>query len=912
MAATQPSTTPPGQEIAPLSSRFSSFDPTMSPGLAVAVDDLANPFGYGGPLSSSITVQSPTADTKMSNSRDAEKDDDEKEDEVKMSSTSDNSPQFKKRKDDSPGGGAGSSANNLSTTHNGTKESTTGTDTDTDSDVNMSGTQTTNEAADADDDIQFIASTPIKAKSITLIRSQLVVPSVETDLMAKMNKQFAIGEPSETPLFTLPNRIKSAPPGPQRLPKFDFVYRINVNVLPPQGTPLFLELTAFVQRWSVWATHMAPGKARNKVIQSISEVLQKTWQQGIESGDIPRRVPVGCEALSNEDLAEVYEASRDREALEELHKKKSDAAKVVKIEVQRWIESDYTKYKTKKTIGPPPNYSITAGELAEAGVKWSNVEARLARDDVDEENELLHRIMEGESIVPSQHWRGIRTKTSNNPLGRDLLMYCLWECCRCEAQVASLQDLVDNSKGPERIVGQASLDGQNELRDQLMAIALELDPDKESYSISSDDDSESGDVHDTKETRVRQSTDSSLEIMPTQTRASKPIPYRQSYTEKEIPMLTSSSTSPQAYFKLRDFIATEIRPRANELLKGSAPPLEEHVMSWSPIADALKTANVPLEQRNELVVRVNMSVQQIDAELQLRQDDVSGYPSQLEIWQMIPPHGLTSQELQQVFPNIPPTDRIWHKLVLAVAFLRDSRWFPKEESTMSPKLEPLPAGFGPSKVLHMKTTAHFDPAEFSSRIVNNTQGFRWRYTNTSTLAQRKSMDDIVGSYVMNTIASDRAYVQATGHKTVLPRSGRYEILVHPDNPDGGEIVHGLWDATKGRRVSDAEWQWFYDGEEKDVTMSHGYKSYDPIGEGDAVGSGGEGGGSGVAAPVVAAAPVLPAPVPVSLPKGKTIKGKGKAKASGGKKRKSPGDHEDSPRPKRNAGKSSPSYVEDGE
>lgn len=104
-----------------------------------------------------------------------------------------------------------------------------------------------------------------------------------------------------------------------------------------------------------------------------------------------------------------------------------------------------------------------------------------------------------------------------------------------------------------------------------------------------------------------------------------------------------------------------------------------------------------------------------------------------------------------------------------------------------------------SLVVKLRYPKGFDPDKLTSEKVFNHKGFRYRYTRASSLAERREMDEYLGSYVRQTC------------ECPVPnfRFGRYEALCHPADPSRKTIIHGIWDNSDGSKAEEAEW--FYGG-----------------------------------------------------------------------------------------------------
>jgi hypothetical protein len=102
-----------------------------------------------------------------------------------------------------------------------------------------------------------------------------------------------------------------------------------------------------------------------------------------------------------------------------------------------------------------------------------------------------------------------------------------------------------------------------------------------------------------------------------------------------------------------------------------------------------------------------------------------------------------------------------------------------------------------SMVVKLRVPNSFDPLELTSEKVFVQKGFRYRYTRSSTIAQRRAMDEVLDSFVRGKRLDTNW------------RFGRYEALCDPKDPERTTIIHGIWDNKDGSMAEGAEW--FYDG-----------------------------------------------------------------------------------------------------
>lgn len=111
----------------------------------------------------------------------------------------------------------------------------------------------------------------------------------------------------------------------------------------------------------------------------------------------------------------------------------------------------------------------------------------------------------------------------------------------------------------------------------------------------------------------------------------------------------------------------------------------------------------------------------------------------------------------------------------------------------------------PSLVVTLRLGSSFDPAELSSKALFAHKGFQYRYTTESTLTQRRSMDEILDTYV-------RDWTKSSQVRDNTIRFGSYVILAHPDDSERTSIIHGVWNMRDGSQAE--EHAWFY----RDITQ----------------------------------------------------------------------------------------------
>lgn len=305
--------------------------------------------------------------------------------------------------------------------------------------------------------------------------------------------------------------------------------------------------------------------------------------------------------------------------------------------------------------------------------------------------------------------------------------------------------------------------------------------------------------------------------------------------ESASPSIATSSIPPEISIRQRAYVQLILRRKANQYLLRAGQPLVVENASWPEIRDALRAAGVHAGVRNALVKADKQCINNWDIPVKeedgvLEVDDIVGYPTRKEIFNSIKPEGVTGKELQATFASrVNFSDTKWQSLVHSVAYYDRAagRWFRKDE--LAEKLRRR-------LIVRLKVPNHkgFKPEDYSSRTVNTTQGFRWRYVSSSTVAQRHAMDEAIDAFVKHT---------KEGYKTRNPEGsqhpadvrykcpGRYEMLINPTDyvktnyadrqPDfepPPAIIHGIWD-FRGRKNEDKRvpgFEWFHEGKDGEV------------------------------------------------------------------------------------------------
>ena len=227
----------------------------------------------------------------------------------------------------------------------------------------------------------------------------------------------------------------------------------------------------------------------------------------------------------------------------------------------------------------------------------------------------------------------------------------------------------------------------------------------------------------------------------------------------------------------------------------------------------------PLQETESLQETPHTEKEEAQEQQKFSVPDPLDLPTRKEILENIPADGLSPQEFNQIFgTRVNPNDTRWYELVRKVAYMdrAEGRWFtlngpampkvikyePSEPSaTNHPMNQDTPlktaasafhrlmsarrasikaaapavvvtrspashesrqstpriklSATEPKLEICLKTKPRFNPGDYSTRTVNNTKGFRWRYLEDTTIAERDSMDEIIEIYVEDRIEFDR-------------------------------------------------------------------------------------------------------------------------------------------------------------
>jgi len=244
------------------------------------------------------------------------------------------------------------------------------------------------------------------------------------------------------------------------------------------------------------------------------------------------------------------------------------------------------------------------------------------------------------------------------------------------------------------------------------------------------------------------------------------------------------------------YIQEYLFPLANNLLTANGhPPLDSNVTDFPGAKEALIRAGLSVIERNKLVDEYNRGL--------------------FNDWDRMQEDGnVHRQEESTGMDHLPLAGRSSDPNPL------DERGIEAEDRSVAPS-KPL-TRFSLIVKLGMPPTSDYDPAQFSCNSIFNHKGFRYRYTRDSTLADRKSADEALDSYV-------RSRMERTRANLTFPRYGKYETICLPADPERKTVIHGIWDTRDGKPIDGAEW--FYN-----ENRNHPADAADDLAEGEEISS----------------------------------------------------------------------------
>lgn len=565
-----------------------------------------------------------------------------------------------------------------------------------------------------------------------------------------------------------------------------------------------VQILEHTRQWIFLASSIADDKKRGEVLDRAFDKYQMVWFEALRIGYRP------------------YEQAIER---------KAPAAKSRKRDIPPHVGHVFIPEKFKDRQGRPyPLIAISAGELEEAGITEEQVRKRAHDGDYAQANEIFSDVYEDlDREVVQSDWSGTSAQTKLNPSGRDLFFYSLYVAQLYEMSLHQLRHYQMRFKTASQIRnGQRNIDKAEQERRIFLALALELSELESSSDTSESSPDEDPNVHECSEMEgdtVKNVPQAEPQVPSVGLKRLAESDDENGRNNSEVPVKrqrlsidthkehTAVEGTPEIGSTVTDFqgtkdallssvlSVTERDEFGNEYNKG--PLNDSNGMAGSDHIDARKE-NTGVETTPEIGSTVT--------DLQGAKDAL--FSSSLPLTGLPLTEG---DELGKEYNKGPlgdrnVTDKIDHidgqvhregshnNLELSVQTDGDGETLRKPDPDSSERH----ALIVKLKIGH---TSDWDPAQFSCNAVFREKGFRYRYMQDSTLAERRAADD----------ALDRFVCDRVKQKSHNARYGQYEAICLPDDPERKTIVHGIWDTRDGQPIENAAW--FYTGNGKHPTFA---------------------------------------------------------------------------------------------
>lgn len=230
------------------------------------------------------------------------------------------------------------------------------------------------------------------------------------------------------------------------------------------------------------------------------------------------------------------------------------------------------------------------------------------------------------------------------------------------------------------------------------------------------------------------------------------------------PQLPTETLMMEPLSEKHQYVKQVLTPMANDLLLAQDHLPLHPLTQWSQIKKTMIKAGVPVLDRNQVIRRYNAGIFQ-------------GWKVSVLVQEQEPePEPEPVQELVQEEKK-------------------------QKELAVHPSLVTL------------AVKRKFDPERLSHYHVHVCNGFRFRFTEDSTIVERMATDanGLVDLYIQDRIDHPEKYGR--------PRYGSYEGVSSPEDPTRKCIVHGVWDDMDGNPLLQ-DFSWFYYPKESPTRTNH--------------------------------------------------------------------------------------------
>lgn len=653
-------------------------------------------------------------------------------------------------------------------------------------------------------------------------------------------------------------------------------------LLPDRKKPLNAQIMEHVKDWAELASRIEDDQRRKEVLDRVFETLANVWYEALRVGYNPGHYEPSQPLQSARRTSSTITTTKPR-------KEHGPGRPPGATARPRQRSATRDPILTSRSHKDGPFWAITAGELQEAGISEQRIRQRAASWSLQQGNELLEAVTQclGHDICRGDWWNVTKT-TKLNPWGRNLMVYSLYEVQMSRQSITHLETLYRGfSQARQKENTQRRIDEEQQRLSLFMALALEIN-EKEVSSRSPTPPVQEHKAADeprglAKVAHVNE-VDPTTEATPRASSVEKnalkhPLPTEdvvvvdreeppskrqkrqtdmtnqalatsggQWDNESTVDAINTATDVSKSYAsaevpdsKKGRYIQFHILPRVNEMLTKAGVSATTST-NWGSLRDALKNAGVSIDDRNALTRQINVGYEQgwhlsgqdtkMCTQSGTRAAD-NRVPQEMPVkeeTQALPAREDTQASLAKQETQASPTKEDT-QLLLAKEDTQVS--LAKEETQALPAKEEKLESVAPlehrrrSLIVKLSVPSDFDPSDLSSETVFSHKGFKYRYTRYSTLAQRKSMDEVLDTYVRGKI---RPQASLGAFWRPEPRYGKYEVLTHPHDSARTSIIHGFWDLKDGSQVQGAEW--FYHGngeiEHPGQTTAHDDDDDDPV------------------------------------------------------------------------------------
>ncbi|KIW21276.1 hypothetical protein PV08_01856 [Exophiala spinifera] len=287
-----------------------------------------------------------------------------------------------------------------------------------------------------------------------------------------------------------PTGTHQSPSTPRQLYLSPLRRRFDMShLLPDRNLPFNLQIMEHVKSWAELGTRIEDDTRRKEVLDHVFEVLQKAWFEALRLGYDPG--------------TPIPESGKRRQRM-------SVAPTLVKSQHNLHLPPPIARPRQRKDVEPSKLpifvsgsyknsqlWGVTAGELEQAGVSENRVRER-AIADLSSGDELLQEVLEDLDTeeISKTDWLRTEEVTPLNPLGRNILLYTLFEVQMSRRSLDHLQSLYAQfTTKQQKANTQKRIDEEMKRHNLFLALALEVTDHPGTSSSGSPESEHEGESH---------------------------------------------------------------------------------------------------------------------------------------------------------------------------------------------------------------------------------------------------------------------------------------------------------------------------------------------------------------------------------------------------------------------------------